>query len=332
MSSQEAATSTASVPEEEEDSVPEEERPQPFEIVPGSTSNSTLVKVKGHLYIRDKIYGQKRFCKCRYFRECGARGYHDDDDFYLTAKHTLAKCTNLVGPDAEREANEQTEVLLFRKRLIKLAKTEHLDLSEIYAKEIEKSSPAVQRSVTFTDMKQAMKRSRAREYPSGLVTASAVYDYLEDQDNALSKYHHASIKMTIAGHEHIAVIFRSPDILNLLLEEIDKVFLDATFKTVPPGFLQAFNIVTEVDGVNTLLFTVLMTTKNYELYAEVLQLLKNDFLFFKPTQFMADFEAAIAKAVHRIFPEAELSGCQFHFCTALNRAARNPGTFCHLMY
>lgn len=41
---------------------------------------------------------------------------------------------------------------------------------------------------------------------------------------------------------------------------------------------------------------------------------------------MCDFEQAVRAAAHKIWPDVQVSGCNFHFCQALRRKAKSiPG-------
>jgi hypothetical protein len=106
----------------------------------------------------------------------------------------------------------------------------------------------------------------------------------------------------------------------------DKSYLlDATFKIVPPGFLQAFTMGAQVSGEMTLLFCVLMTSKHEELYVKTLKAIKDAYRLLKPKVFSTDFEFGISNAAKAVFSESDLLGCQFHYTDALNRKASDPG-------
>ena len=121
--------------------------------------------------------------------------------------------------------------------------------------------------------------------------------------------------------------------MRLLGNEI-RVFADGTFSVVPPPFSQLFIISFTVVrfGVRKLFpgIFVLMTKRTIEAYTQVLAFFKRYFNEHFGTdvhwaELLIDFEAAIWSAFLMEFPEADISGCYFHWTQCLQRHLAGVG-------
>ena len=95
--------------------------------------------------------------------------------------------------------------------------------------------------------------------------------------------------------------------------------VDGTYKTRPqPGlFSQLYNIVVKFMGTSIPVAHIIMTNKSETFYNLVFEKLKNlagD--NWTPDEIMSDFEKAVLNSLGNMFPEANLSGCRFHFAQA----------------
>jgi hypothetical protein len=70
------------------------------------------------------------------------------------------------------------------------------------------------------------------------------------------------------------------------------------------------NILGDYHGNAVAVFTIIMESRSVALYRKVLDLLKSVFPEFQPKQLMADYEAAMRKAVKVTFPTTRLYGCR----------------------
>ncbi len=59
---------------------------------------------------------------------------------------------------------------------------------------------------------------------------------------------------------------------------------------------------------------MLVKNKAAVTYANGLARIKSILTDLKPTHVMADFELGIDLALRKVFPQATISGCWFHFC------------------
>lgn len=131
----------------------------------------------------------------------------------------------------------------------------------------------------------------------------------------------------VAGKDTHAIILVNNSVVGKVTDAVKTYFIDGTFSVAPQGFDQLFNIAVSYRGSVLIAFSVLMTSRNSDLYISVLQRIQTDFNQIVPRVVMADFEAAISVAVRAVFPEAVEKGCEFHYGNALSRRMRKPGSY-----
>ncbi|XP_067625165.1 uncharacterized protein [Eurosta solidaginis] len=64
-------------------------------------------------------------------------------------------------------------------------------------------------------------------------------------------------------------------------------------------------------------------TKNQKAYEHLFGFINSNLLRLEPTSFMTDFELGLRNGIKKIFPDAKLKGCWFHFKQAVRRRAIN---------
>ena len=110
------------------------------------------------------------------------------------------------------------------------------------------------------------------------------------------------------------LLFMSPSACKLMKNCIG-LQMDGTFKTTPNGFRQVYILFSldEKHNVSPIMYC-LLPCKDTNMYKFVLEALKTavgeDLC---PAFIMIDFEISMIEAVNHSFPDAELSGCNFHF-------------------
>ena len=112
------------------------------------------------------------------------------------------------------------------------------------------------------------------------------------------------------------VIFSLVFQLNMF-SEINELFFDGTFKICPKNFYQLVNVFGFIEKKNFYmpLAYILMSSKTFELYDEVLLQLKrfiekySGFKNFQEIKVMCDFEIPLRKAIKANFPGCILIGC-----------------------
>ena len=169
-----------------------------------------------------------------------------------------------------------------------------------------------------------MARVRNSVYPRNLKTPEEIAQFLERRDTPVSEFFYKAIRMRLGRKNEVCIILYYPPLLDKVDPSMTDFLYDATFKTAPFGFYQAFNIAADLNGQLCLLFCVLMTRKAYPLYREVLRTIREDFPELNPQTATADFEWSILKGIHETYPRCEVTSCQFHFGHALNKKMKSP--------
>lgn len=114
-----------------------------------------------------------------------------------------------------------------------------------------------------------------------------------------------------------------------ILFEARPVFMDGTFRVVPPQFAQLYTLHASYMGQMLPLAYFLLADKEKDTYIRVFELLRSYAtsrgLVFQPPKFHIDFEAATIVAIRETFPGAEVKGCNFHYTQAVWRKVQRVG-------
>ena len=126
------------------------------------------------------------------------------------------------------------------------------------------------------------------------------------------------------------VFLSSRSMLNQLCQN-KKWYIDATFKTAPKDFYQLLNIIVLNETMNKFIPAahILMTHKDENAYLMVFSHLQTvcrlNSLKADPKSGMMDFEKSLRNAFKKVFPEALVEDCYFHFSKAIWKKANRNG-------
>ena len=110
-----------------------------------------------------------------------------------------------------------------------------------------------------------------------------------------------------------------------MLSSATQLYFDATFKVVPTIYYQLFTLfVPFADFVFPVCYA-LMSWKTTELYVKVFQKVQQLVPQFAPTCAMADFEEAPVSGFQRVYPDARVAGCWFHYAQAIIKRTNKIG-------
>lgn len=221
------------------------------------------------------------------------------------------------------------KVCVFRDNLKNKAKTVRVDLSTVYNDELRVCDKTAAETLPFSAAKASMVRARRKLYPKGVHTPEQVQNFFETNDPddtcPASKNYVRTVVVRKDNKDERGIIFYSPELINEVDDDVTSFLFDATFKTCPGQFYQCLNVAADVVGVTTLLFSVLMTRKCYTLYLAVFRAIKEQFPFITPQDCTTDYEYALARAIHNVWPECSVNGCMLHFTKAVNKKMRSHG-------
>ncbi|CAF3046448.1 unnamed protein product, partial [Rotaria sp. Silwood2] len=106
-----------------------------------------------------------------------------------------------------------------------------------------------------------------------------------------------------------------------ILENANYIYLVGTFSVVPELYFQLYIIhATYLSHILPVVY-ILLPGKKQRLYKEMFQQIKNLISNFDPSNIMIDYERATINEIKKQFPSSKLSGCFFHLCQNVYRAA-----------
>jgi hypothetical protein len=283
---------------------------------------SQISKGSGYVYVTDSDkqiyiqYGIKktvRYVKCA-VENCTGR-----------AKICNGKL-NIQKPHTEHDDQHvEIGVLVVENQCKKRAATTTVEsLRQIFDDETRVISAEVSNNVTFATLQNAMYKRRRLHLPSLPATADDADAHIEGTRFAtLNGSVFFRGKVEAAGGT--AVIFASDQQLAMLVST-KRVYVDATFKTVPSLYYQLFTVFINIGQHTFPVFYALMTRKTGELYKAVVEKLHSLVPACVPDNVMADFEEASVAAFKSVFGQGvSVSGCWFHFAQAVMKFAKKIG-------
>ena len=130
------------------------------------------------------------------------------------------------------------------------------------------------------------------------------------------------------GVDDRLVIFGTVQNLRLLCHA-DTVFMDGTFKMAPEMFCQMYSLHIRHLGQMIPVGIALLPFKTQQTYTRMFRLLMDAAnrhgMELQPQTICIDFEVAMIRSIHEVFPNARIRGCLFHFSQALWRKLQQLG-------
>lgn len=111
---------------------------------------------------------------------------------------------------------------------------------------------------------------------------------------------------------------------SLKLVENSHIYCDGTFDITPLLFKQVYTIHTIVGDKCVPVLYAFLSRKTKAIYTKMLEIIKSR-INIPPLSITSDFESAFINAAKKVFPDAEISLCFFHFKQSLFRKIQNLG-------
>lgn len=199
------------------------------------------------------------------------------------------------------------------------------------------------KSVPFEEIERTLRRTRDIVLPKSLETITEIENAFKDvkimekfgmclknkDENGEEGDENQTFYMgTVKSGRFCTVIFGSPGVIGLIKAHIPSnrrnYMLDRTFKIVPMGaFTQLLIIyIAYVNKVYPFIFA-LMSSKSTNSYDALFEHIDAFIFNLEPASFMCDYETAMRKSISKIYPNARVSGCHFHFAQAVRRKCRS---------
>ena len=286
-------------------------------FVPSKRGGRLLV-LHGYMLSINYNRNGKTYWKCKQERNCHVTAITEFDNLLQhRGEHTHPA-------DA---ALPQMQVLKHRAKVV--ARDEpHRPMKRVFAETFANVNIEDERQVdqlpTLKAMRSCLYRSRAKRLPPIPHTRAEVElagewtQTLDGRDFVLAN----------DGVDDRLIIFGTVQNLRLLCHA-DTVFMDGTFKMAPEMFHQVYSLHVWHLGIMLPVAIALLPSKTTQTYTRMFRLLMataNRYgMQFQPTTICIDFEMAVIRAIHEVFPNSRIRGCLFHFSQALWRKLQNLG-------
>ena len=121
------------------------------------------------------------------------------------------------------------------------------------------------------------------------------------------------------------VMLGSDRSFELLSSNATHIFGDGTFRFAPNHYKHMFTVHIIKDNIYVHVAYFLLKNKQQITYQIMFEMLRDKCPNFSPQTAHFDFEVAIHKAFHQVFPAAEVRGCRFHLAQAWYRKLASLG-------
>lgn len=280
-----------------------------------STRNKEKLVDNGHLYVKEKVCGEKSIWKCDQFYQmkCHAR-VHTSEDCILKRLGEHNHAGNIARVEASKVINQ------IKEKAITCQESTHAIATEAYVGISSAVSGVLPPPVLLKKVIRNARNSasHAPANPANLFELSIPAEYRSTHANQ------PFLLFDNNGGLDRFIIFSTSKNLEVL-SNASTIYADGTFKTVPPLFSQLYTIHGIVSGGILPLVYVLMAKKTQESYNRVLLQLKSMEPSLSPSAIMTDFERASINAFRRVFPNSDQRGCFFHFTQCIYRCVQSNG-------
>ena len=194
------------------------------------------------------------------------------------------------------------------------ARTTTKCLHDVYNQVIAISPEFVQKNLTWKTMEPILNYHRNNNLPPVPTTIEEALEYVAFNDHPYKEYFQGYVTLG----EDLALFFGDKTLIELM-PETTFLGVDGTYKTRPqPGlFSQLYNVLVKFMGTPIPIAHILMTKKSEKFYDLVFEKLKRlGGENWVPEEITSDFEKAVLNSLKNTFPDANLSGCRFHFAQA----------------
>ncbi|XP_070504252.1 uncharacterized protein [Chironomus tepperi] len=195
---------------------------------------------------------------------------------------------------------------------------------ELHKSYIRRMSREAAGLMSFDNVKGTLNRIRRLKMPP-CHSINDLDQLLNENDFVFNNYGMVRQKAFYNGSISGQMFFSNPELI-ANLEPNFSLFVDGTFNVVPYNQEQLLVVMaTLLDKPRPIVF-VIMSHRTEAIYTEVFRFIKNVIFpvnkcFYSPQTVSLDFEMAMRNAVRNIWPQINVSGCNFHFCQALRRKA-----------
>lgn len=274
-------------------------------------------------YTKNSQYKDSTYYRCSHSRQgCGVRLTKNGEKVTIRGEHTCEKTTQY------QPVSDPNVVTQF---IDNLATTTRLNPIQIYEKTLKEFTKRTRKKIIqiptkkqITDRVRELRelRETAKQNELSIVLTPELSE-TEDKKPFLQCFWKGRIQAQMES----TIIWARAECLDILRQN-GPVFIDATFKVAPRGFVQCF-IIMAFDRVTNVFVPCpcaysLMTSKTEYMYSRILHeiIVLLDYAW-SPSIVVIDFEKALVNAAMYEFEKKHIVGCFFHFKQALSKRMRS---------
>lgn len=246
-------------------------------------------------------------------KNCKAKGKIVDGEFFRT---NVSEYHNHEKHNIIAEYQEAFD------RLKLLAAEESKPLRPMHRQELRKLSLEAGGMLSWKKVRHTLQRIRRNLMPPCQNIEELIY-LLEHNDSVHSMYGKLRDSFFYQGAIDDIMFFANMELVTKM-DTSFSMFIDATFSIAPFNSRQLLVIMAELMGKPRAIVFVVMSEKTMKQYRTVFSyirkaILSQDGVKRVPEMIMSDFEKGLRGAIKKEWPEAEITGCNFHFVQALRR-------------
>lgn len=242
---------------------------------------------------------------------------HTNNDLLLTKEEPHSCQPSVI----ENEMKYQLD------KCIKRSEKELTTIPKIYGEMVSDLHNAgydlIQKVPDFKNIKKRLYRHRNTSLQVKKLRFKKVTDLIIPpcyEDLKFADYGYKKTRITLFANQNVIKY----------IETAESVFCDGTFKSCVPPFLQVYTLHIDLgsthEHTNILpAIYALLPDKQEKTYEIFFYLIKSRIPQFSPRIFTTDFEKSAMAAIGKIFPDARIQGCLFHFQKSLWRNAKKLG-------
>ena len=163
----------------------------------------------------------------------------------------------------------------------------------------------------YVSVRSSLQRTKAQQCPP--------IPHTINQVNFPGTYGQTHLRERYLLHQNniSGVAIFSTDIELRFMANAQTIYVDGTFRLAPTPYTQVFTVHAEYIGRVIVLAVALLTGKQQQQYDEIFAILLREMTRVNVNinigEIVSDFELAIFNSVRLAFPNAQISGCYFHF-------------------
>ncbi|EGZ20752.1 hypothetical protein PHYSODRAFT_496669, partial [Phytophthora sojae] len=280
---------------------------------------------RGYKYTRAWASSRKFSYRCSHWRQgcpgtmaffIGTMGYTAGRPH--TCRNVDAAGTSLV--DVSSAMKDRVDTLAIEQVALPARRIWEAVRSEFYGADNEH----VVRGLSEPQVLRRVYQARSQHFSGDVHGAIEIPPLSTALDEAVSffQFHYVTVNRENLSKPTRLIGWAHPSLINLLRYNGTTIFVDGTFRCVPPGYKQCviFMVHDRASGLYVPVYYVLSTSRSGDSFWDMVHfVVQSTDQQLEPAEVVCDFESALIDAVQTQFPNAIVIGCLFHLKQVLRR-------------